>query len=616
MSPPKADPRFETLLEYVKSSRGFDFTTYKRASLMRRTNKRIQALGLEDFGEYRDYLEGNPDEFAALFDALLINVTSFFRDPEAWEYVTEHVVPQILDAKRPDAPIRVWCAGCASGEEAYSIAMLLAERLDPERFRARVKIYATDLDEDALNHGRQANFSAKQIEAVPEALARRYFEADGQSLAFRKDHRRSIIFGHHDLVQDAPISRVDLLICRNTLMYFNAETQARILRHFLFALNDPGFLFLGRSEMLLTRSNLFSPIDLRRRVFTKAATLEAQDGGLLEAPERGVEVIRELGRQALRDAGFEMAQFSQLVLDENGILVLANHEARTMFGLSADDLGRPFQDLEISYRPLELRSLIDQVSSERKAISVGGVEWPTPSGGKRIIDLQISPLISADGRVPGTTLTFVDVSRFTAVQQELEGSKRELETAYEELQTTVEELETTNEELQSTNEELETTNEELQSTNEELETMNEELHSTNEELETVNEELRGRTDELNTVNVFLESILTSLGAAVVVLEPDLHIRLWNERARELWGLAADEVRGQHFMNLDIGLEVERLKQPLRKCLTGASETEQLTLEAVNRRGKTIQCLVTCSPLTNASGIHGALILMEDAGPQA
>jgi two-component system CheB/CheR fusion protein len=146
--------------------------------------------------------------------------------------------------------------------------------------------------------------------------------------------------------------------------------------------------------------------------------------------------------------------------------------------------------------------------------------------------------------------------------------------------------------------------------------MNEELHSTNEELETVNEELRGRTGELNSMNTFLESILTSLGAAVVVLDPDLRIRLWNEEARDLWGLDANEVRGQHFMNLDIGLEVQRLKQPLRKCLNSGSAKEELTVEAVNRRGKTTQCHVTCSPLKNASGIHGALILMEDAVPQA
>jgi two-component system CheB/CheR fusion protein len=614
VTPPKTDPQLEALIEYIKSTRGFDFTGYKRASLARRTGKRMQSLGLESYGDYLDYLEGNPDEFVELFDAILINVTSFFRDREAWDYLREHIVPQ-LTAKKSDSPIRVWCAGSASGEEAYSIAILLAEALGSEQFRERVKVYATDLDEDALGRGRAASFTAKEVENVPEELRKGYFDTDRGSFTFSKDLRRSIIFGHHDLVQDAPISKVDLLICRNTLMYFNAETQARVLAQFNFALNEAGFLFLGRSEMLLTRSKLFTPVEMKHRIFTKAERSTVPDRILVGSVEQRGE-LAEIGRGTLLDAGFEMAQFGQVVLDEHGLLVLANQQARSMFGITLDDLGRPLQDLEFSYRPLELRSLIDRVYSERRTQSVRGVEWPTQSGGERVIDVQISPLVAEDGHIPGTVLTFVDVSTYSAVQRELEGSKRELETAYEELQTTVEELETTNEELQSTNEELETTNEELQSTNEELETMNEELHSTNEELETVNEELRGRTGELNSMNTFLESILTSLGAAVVVLDPDLQIRLWNEEARDLWGLDANEVRGQHFMNLDIGLEVERLKQPLRKCLNGGSAKEELTVEAVNRRGKTIQCHVTCSPLKNASGIHGALILMEDAVPQS
>ena len=608
---PTADPQLEALIEYIKTNRGFDFTGYKRASLARRTQKRMQSLGVETYGEYLDYLEGNPDEFVELFDAILINVTSFFRDKEAWDYLSEHVVPQLIALKEPDSPIRIWCAGSASGEEAYSIAMVLTEQLDPERFREEVKVYATDLDEDALNRGRRASFSAKEVEAVPESLRERYFEVDDGSFTFRKDLRRSIIFGHHDLVQDAPISRIDLLICRNTLMYFNAETQARVVGRFDFALKDAGFLFLGKSEMLPARSNFFSPVELKHRIFTRGARVSVPRRVLHDASEHD-EDLAESGSGGLRDAGFEMGQFGQIVLDERGALILANQQARSMFGLAIEDLGRPLQDLELSYRPLELRSLIDRVYAERRSQSVRGVEWPTSSGGERVIDVQISPLISEDDSIPGTILTFVDVSSQSTLQRELESSKRELEFAYEELQTTVEELETTNEELQSTNEELETTNEELQSTNEELETMNEELHSTNEELETVNDELRGRTGELNSANTFLESILTSLGAAVVVLDADLHIRLWNDEARDLWGLRVDEVRGQHFMSLDIGLEVGRLKQPLRHCLTGSSDTEQLTVEAVNRRGKPIQCLVTCSSLKSANGTHGVLILMEDA----
>jgi two-component system CheB/CheR fusion protein len=198
------------------------------------------------------------------------------------------------------------------------------------------------------------------------------------------------------------------------------------------------------------------------------------------------------------------------------------------------------------------------------------------------------------------------------LQRDLEHANQELETAYEELQSTNEELETTNEELQSTVEELETTNEELQSTNEELETMNEELQSTNEELQTINEELRQRSEELNTVNAFLESILTSLRGGVAVIDTDLKVLVWNDQANELWGLHAEEVVGHHFLGLDIGLPVERLKQPLRECMSGVRNYIEVELDCTNRRGRTIRCRVTCSPLLGAEHtVRGVIVMMED-----
>src|SRR5919197_1965079 len=212
----------------------------------------------------------------------------------------------------------------------------------------------------------------------------------------------------------------------------------------------------------------------------------------------------------------DAAPVAQIVVGANGNLVLANAHARVLFGIKASDVGAPIQDLEVSYRPIELRSRIQQAYAERHPIWIHDVEWA--SEGQRVLDVQVAPLTSPAGDTVGASITFADVTRFNRVRQEAEASKRQLETAYEELQSTVEELETTNEELSSTNEELETTNEELQSMNEELETMNEELQSTNEELETMNDELQQRTDELNDVASFLESVLGSLGAAVTVVD--------------------------------------------------------------------------------------------------
>ena len=601
------DAEFESLLAFIRDERGFDFTGYKRPSLQRRISKRMQDVGVEDFAAYRDRLSGDGGEFAQLFNTILINVTSFFRDEVAWDFLRDEILPGILDAKDAGERIRVWSTGCATGEEAYTLAIVIAEAIGEEAFRSRVKIYATDVDEDALVDGRHATYDAKTVAPVPEDLRERYFEQVNSSYVFRADLRRSVIFGRHDLIHDPPISRVDLLVSRNTLMYFDSGTQDQILRSFHFALRDRGVLFLGKAESIANRSQLFEPVDLKRRVFRKIPR-EAPPRVVAEIPDGGRELSRVAAEALIKDAGFDATPTAQLVVDAEGRLVAANLQARGFFALAPRDIGRPIQDLEVSFRPAELRSRIEQAYNERHAITLRDVEWRVGED-LRYVDVQVVPLISGSGDVIGCGITFADVTRYQRLQQALNDSKREAETAYEELQSTVEELETTNEELQSTNEELETTNEELQSTNEELETMNEELQSTNEELSTINDELQQRTDELNDSNAYLESILGSLSSAVVVLDREFTIRGWNRGARELWGLIEDEVRGGNFLNLDIGLPVDQLRSPIRKVLAG-EEQEGVTLPGVNRRGRQIKVRVRVTPLGVGGDIRGVILMME------
>jgi two-component system CheB/CheR fusion protein len=404
-------------------------------------------------------------------------------------------------------------------------------------------------------------------------------------------------------------------------MYFNAETQSRILTRFHFALNDNGVLFLGRAETLLTHANTFAPIDLRRRISVKVprASLNLRDRLLLIAqngpPDDGANGMDLQMR--LREAALETSPVAQLVVDLNGALIIANERARNLFTLSTADLGRPIQDLKISYRPVEIRSSIDQVYAERLPIVLRDVEWHASGGESRWLEVQVLPLTDTAGGIIGASIAFADVSAAKRLQRELEHANQELETAYEELQSTNEELETTNEELQSTVEELETTNEELQSTNEELETMNEELQSTNEELQTINEELRQRSDELNTVNAFLESILMSLRGGVAVVDHDLKVLVWNGHADDLWGLRSDEAIGHNLLGLDIGLPIEHLTQQLLECLNGTRTFSEVQVDATNRRGRAIQCRVTCSPLLGAQQeVRGVIIIMEDLDAQS
>ncbi|GAA4971620.1 CheR family methyltransferase [Actinoplanes utahensis] len=608
------DPHFEALLAYLKESRGFDFTGYKRSSLMRRVDRRMSQVDAVGYPEYLDHLQVHPDEFTALFNTILINVTAFFRDAEAWEYLRADVLEPMVAAKSPDSLLRVWSAGCASGEEAYTLAMLLAEMLGIDRFKERVKIYATDVDEERLDEARQATYGERDVQGLPPELVERYFEQSGGRYTFRKDLRRSVIFGRNDLVQDAPISRIDLLTCRNTLMYFNAETQAKILGRFHFALAETGVLFLGKAEMLLSHSALFTPIDLKRRVFRRVPRLYVAPGVVFTDPPSS-DATTVAGLDELRNEALAASPLAQLALTSDGLVALSNRQMDKIFGVSSRDIGRPFRDLDLSYRPVELRRYIEQAQLERRTLRVTDVEYQRGSETTHL-DVQISPLSGADGSLLGINLIFHDMTASRSLQEDLEHANQQLEAAYEELQSTNEELETTNEELQSTVEELETTNEELQSTNEELETMNEELQSTNDELQSINDQLRISTSRLDEADAFLETVLTSLEAGVAVVDPDLRIRMWNRHAEDLWGLRSSEVIGQHFLNLDIGLPIDRIRPLLRGALGQDGESGDVRLDAVNRRGRGVTVRVACTPLRRLDGLaaggEGAIIVMETA----
>lgn len=412
MSSTDVNPDLENLLEYIKRNRGFDFRGYKRTSLSRRIKRRMQALGVESYSEYLDYLEVHPDEFVELFNTILINVTGFFRDAEAWEYIASEIIPTIITNKHLSQPIRVWSAGCASGEETYTIAMLLAEALGMGQYTTRVKVFATDVDAEALDYARHANYSPREIQPIPTELLEKYFERAGGRYVVQKELRRGVIFGRHDLVQDAPISRIDMLVCRNTLMYFNSETQARILDRFHFALQDRGFLFLGKAEMLFTRNHSFTPLDLRRRVFTKVPNGNRRDMLLSITPLSSQQSTPEMvdPMTPIHQAAFEIDPIAQVIVDVHNSLVLANEQARTLFNLNPRDLGRPLQDLEISYRPVELRSRIDQVSTNRRAVILKEVEWSITEQETRYFDVQVIPLLNHNSdELLGVKIVFTDV---------------------------------------------------------------------------------------------------------------------------------------------------------------------------------------------------------------
>jgi two-component system CheB/CheR fusion protein len=519
------------------------------------------------------------------------------------------VVPQVLDSTGSSEPIRIWSAGCASGEEPYTLAMLFVEALGDETFRDRVKIYATDIDEEALAQARAGSYTDKALVDVPEVLKSRYFEKAGERRVFRADLRRSVIFGRHDLTRDAPISKLDVIVCRNTLMYFNTEAQAGIVRRLHFGLKQSGFLFLGRAEMLLSYSSMFKPVSMPNRIFRKAAASEGRLATVDTASSGSPADTTPDANGSVAALAFLSATIPEVIVDAAGMVVGINEAATRQLSVVQGDTGRQFQDLEISYRPVELRAPIEEAMRTHLPVSLRDTERPVASGPSQFFDIVITPLPPGDHPPVAVAVSFADVTRLTQIQQELERAAQDLETAHEEVESANEELETTNEELQSTVEELETTNEELQSTNEELETTNEELRSTNEELEATNDELRVRTVEIDEANAYLTSIVDSVSVAVIVIDNQRLVRMWNKVAEELWGLRAAEVIGQSFFSLDIGLPASALVDGIDNCLRQGVIQDDIFVAAVNRRGRAMRCRITCSPLVSPTG-PGTVLIIE------
>src|SRR5262249_40748371 len=272
---------FRALLEKLSTRYNFDFREYKEASLARRIRARMSQAHVDSFAAYSDFLEATPNEHVTLFNTILINVTTFFRDPDAWKALADEVIPRLVDEAGESRSLRIWSAGCSSGEEPYSIAMLLAEHLGEAANNYTIKIYGTDIDEEALTAARHAVYRMEQLKDIPDRLVDPYSPRDGQLYGSRRDIRRWCIFGSHNLTQAPPLSHIDLLVCRNVLIYFTSELQDRILTRFHYSIREDGVLFLGRSESLLSRSRLFAPLQLKWRIFQRTPSMSRQAPAVL-----------------------------------------------------------------------------------------------------------------------------------------------------------------------------------------------------------------------------------------------------------------------------------------------------------------------------------------------
>ena len=544
------------LVEELANNRNLDLRGYKTTTLERRIRKRMSEASARNYSEYLERVHQDAHEIDALLNTILINVTEFFRDPQAWEALRSQVLSGMLRHLKPGDTFRAWCAGCASGEEPYSLAILISDFLGDKLGDYDIKIYATDIDEEALNVARRGEYPAERLRRVRREWRDRYFSGSAR-LRINREQRRLVIFGRSNLMLDAPISHCQLIICRNLLIYFDTVTQRQILSRMHYALEPGGVLFLGKAESKLSESHLFRPLDLRWRLFQR---IENKEEALSLPPAHVVEAeppTMDKTTQQLRTLQLyhryilDTLRSGIMELDSGDVVVTHNEAALHIWNVRGRLEGKRLQNTEIAVRCPEMARRLEESRNRTEPVDFQ-CSLRTDSD-EKAVHVSIRSIVSPEGERTGTLIHCDDVS----LQEKLQVTIEQLEATGEELQSANEELETTNEELQSTNEELETTNEELQSTNEELETTNEELQSLNEELENMNEELEQRTRELHEVTGRYAETLRRMPWPVMLVDREEKIQLWNAAAQKLFGVSATSVVGVSMDHLPLEQSLSR-----------------------------------------------------------
>ena len=572
----------QRILLLLRATTGRDFTLYKQSTIHRRIKRRMAIHKIENIKTYYRYLQENTSEGTRLFKELLILVTNFFRDPAALEMLSTKVIPDILAHKEDGAQLRVWVPGCATGEEALSIAMLITEAMEKLNKHPILQVFATDIDPDAIERARSAEYPESIASDVsPERLKRFFIKKNGTFKA-KKEIRDSIVFAVQDLVTDPPFSRLDLVSCRNVLIYMDAPLQKKILPLFHYILNQDGYLLLGTSESVGTFVNLFSPVDIKAKIYKAKKVLSQQVVALLSP---GGASLRHREKDGLTKVGVQELVEKTILDDYAPACVLLNDKYDVIYfqGPTDNYLRHPqgvptYNILKMTPDPLRSRlPLALQKALKEKEITVLE-KIRIKSGDKlRTVDVTIRPVRDTENTPALALIIFTDKpdSRRVvrkkggpegqAMDQNIIAIEQELQSTRENLQATIEELEASNEELKSTNEELQSTNEELQSMNEEMETAKEELQSTNEELVTVNSELQVKVDQLTEANNDINNLLASTEIGTIFLDAHLSIKRFTPSMTKFFQLRPSDI-GRPLKDLSTNIAYRDLYQDTETVL--------------------------------------------------
>lgn len=600
--PKNEKPHLNAILAFLKSRIGHDFRAYKQGTLGRRIARRMELHHLKTMPEYLSFMRENEDEANLLFKDLLIGVTAFFRDPEAYVAFEQKVIIPLVESKDNDQPIRVWIPGCATGEEAYSIAILLVENLEKTNKHCNIQIFASDIDETALSHGR-AGLYPENIEAnVSETRLQRFFSKEDHSYRIKKSLRELVTFASQNLISDPPFSKLDLISCRNLLIYLSAEVQSKVLALFHFALRENGHLFLGHSETSSQQENLFKPLAKKWRIYQRTGPARSTSSVDFPIASRFTHSTPPFVNKQFYDKNqlhlSDVAQ--QFLLQEfapAAVLVNVKHQIVHFSGPTSRYLeqpsGSPSQDLLVLAKHelrAKLRIALRHVTEENKRVVIDDIQILRESG-RLGVKVVLRPVTVPHINEAMILITFEDQevtdlvteqnkqqsaqpkgSRSTDESSIIEQMEAELHITREVMQTNIEEWESANEELQAANEEVMSVNEELQSSNEELESSKEELQSMNEELTTVNNQYKDKVDELAKINDDLDNLLSSTNIATLFIDNHLRIGRFTPATKKLLNLITTDV-GRPISDIRLKFSDSGLLEDIRQVLSELTPIE-------------------------------------------
>jgi two-component system CheB/CheR fusion protein len=602
---PFGEPQLHDVFDLLRPVAGVDFRHYKTPTIKRRLLRRMSLHRLDDPAEYIKLLRADASEVHSLYQDLLIHVTRFFREPESFEAMASEVFPALVEGRSPDQPMRLWVSGCATGEEAYSLAIALTEYLQRDHSDMRVQIFATDVSETAIEQARTGIYPLSIEADVTADRLRRFFTRHDGGYRVSKMIRDLCVFARQDLTRDPPFSRLDLILCRNVLIYMDALLQKKLLSVFHYALNPNGYLMLGQAETVGGQATLFELVDKKFRIHRKKAsellpTMHfpvdyAAAGAPAKRPQHdapGPE--KQLQTEINRVLMDRFAPPGVVVDSENQILQFRGQTGAYLEPAPGD---ASLNLLKMTREGLlyGLRTALHKARKTGSVVRKDGLQIHSGQGWKPV-SIEVIPL-NATGRThflvlfdegphaaaraaaekratPASRANSADPSRVEFLQRELAASR-------DYLQSIIQELEAANEELQSANEEILSSNEELQSTNEELDTAKEELQSTNEELNTVNEELHGRNEELSRVNSDLINLLGSVQIAIVIVGADLRIRRFTPMAERVLNLIPADLN-RSIAHIKPNIDGANLEQLINECVETISPVER---EVRDRQGR-------------------------------